>query len=275
MSRPGLGLKQATRKRPTLGVERHAAIAAVDVASLPDSFSQEQHATECFNQNKTETCFAAAAAGCVYMACSIAGKTIFVPSPLVISQGVRALARAQSTPVGTPLPTPLADNGADDVTTFEWLAQGGVCPMLTQVPEGYYDANPGNVTTEPNFANIEASAKKLIVGPYAINMQQAASALVDACRACIFAGYPVWVSAWCGNAEFNWTPGNGPLGVPDQSAGGGHATYLSGWEKVNGVYSLLKRGSWGSGYGINGDCLVGSAWLGAAWSLWPVVVEAV
>ena len=278
MSRPGLGLQRTTRVRGTIGAERHEQIAAniSGITALPDSFSLEQHATQCFQQNNTETCFAAAAAGGVYMASSAAGRPIFVPSPFIISQGVRAMMRAQQTPPGTPLPTPLADTGGTDVDTFAWLSQGGVCPIGTLVPEGYYDANTSNVTNEINFANVEASAQKLIVGPYAINTSQSQSALVDACRAAIFAGFPVWVSAFCDTREFNWTAGANPLSIPDQNDpnGGGHATLLIGWEKVNGIFCPIKRGSWGAGYGVNGDCLVAPVWIGAAWNLWPVVVEA-
>lgn len=274
---PGLGLANPSRRRPTVGAEAHAPVAEVlrsGAATLPDEYSLGDHEPTCTDQGSSETCYAHALAASIATAFSAAGDPLgWVPSPQQLSILIRAVQRAERTPIGQKMP-PMDDNGAGSAVTFEAPAKYGVVPMGTLAPDGRFsDVTPANVNDEPDLGKIEDAAQHLVIGPYSVDPM--GYTVDDVLRAAIYAGLPVWCANFCDSAEFSWTSSSAPLGKPNTSdtTGGGHATFLDGWKKVNGVFVYTKRGSWGSGYGASGRCDVGPDWIRSAWDLWPIAIQ--
>jgi hypothetical protein len=226
------------------------------------------------DQGPTETCYAHAKAAAVATALSFAGTPLpWVPSPLKLSRIIRAIARAEQTPAGRTMPA-LVDNGATDADTFA-ADRYGLSPMGPLSTDGRYsDATPENVNIDPNLATAEEGVEHTIVGPYAIDPQGPSAD--DVIRAAIMSGFPVWTAGFADAAEMDATATSAPLGAPNLNDpdGGGHATFIDGWETASGAILYWKRGSWGPGYARSGRVLVTTAWRAAAWSLWPIQVTA-
>ena len=162
------------------------------------------------------------------------------------------------------------------------LATYGIKPMLVPAtPDGrnynlWTDADTGpgtgNVNVEVNLLDLEQSGEKLITGPYLLNPKtQDASDLV---AAALVSGIPCNTAFFADAAFMNLNPGQvAPTPVTGDPRGGGHATFLSGYETMaDGTRLFWLTNSWSASWCDNGRCIVGPAWFAASWEVWPMDV---
>jgi hypothetical protein len=112
------------------------------------------------------------------------------------------------------------------------------------------------------------------MGEYSIPVDSSAPNLV---ALCIDSKIPVQVGFFCDSAFESLTPSQ-VAGAPNQNdpSGGGHAVYLYGYRtNAQGEFEFRLRNSWGNAWCDVGDCWVSTAWLLAAWELFPIAVKAV
>jgi hypothetical protein len=229
------------------------------------------------DQGQTGTCHAHSLCGAVYCALASAAAGApppFVGSPRQLAGCVYSDVRAAATPVGQPVPS-LLDTGADLQDDATALAGWGLAPIQAPTSDGRYsdveNDPPNNVFPEPDPTQLQKVMQ--VTGEYSIPVNSAAPNLV---ALCIDGGVPVQVGFFCDSAFENLTAGQVAT-VPNQSDpnGGGHACYLYGYRTASdGSFEFLLRNSWGN-WCQNGDCWVSTAWLLAAWELFPVAVKAV
>jgi hypothetical protein len=227
------------------------------------------------DQGQSGTCHAHSLCAAVWSALATAGHTpAFVGSPRQLAGCVYSDVRATSTRVGQPLPK-LVDNGADLQDDATALAAWGLAPMQSPTSDGRYsdvENDPAdNTFPEPDPAQLEKAMQ--VTGEYSVPVNGDAPRLV---ALCLDAGVPVQVGFYVDMAFERLQPGQ-VAEVPDQNdpQGGGHAVYLYRYRTAaDGTYEFRLRNSWGA-WCDGGDCWVSSAWLMAAWELFPCAVKAV
>jgi hypothetical protein len=209
----------------------------------------------------------------------------------VLYAAARARERAAATQVGSPL-QPLTDTGLETADLVAVFSEYGVMDRLSTpglvgglTPDGRFSdiwgpqdvssvspSVPPNVNDESNLKDLEASGRRLIVGQYGINLSGDNSE--DLLAAAIANNIPVQMAFFCDTAFQQLQPGQvaAPPNMND-SNGGGHAVYLSGYQtQTDGSRVFTLSNSWGLGWCNKGTCLVGSAWLKAAWEAWPYAI---
>lgn len=193
----------------------------------------------------------------------------FTPSEDVGYKGARSVERARNVPTGA-LPA-LTDDGAQTTDYEAWIALFGVAPRWRpSTPDGRNsDCDTDSVNDNVQLQSAEDAGALLAPGPYAIDPTASdAEALV---QSALSSKIVVRVDAFVDSAFENWTPGAAPIPAPDVNDpnGGGHAIYIVGWTPS----AYIVRNSWGTSWGDGGDCLVSSAWIQAAWGLYPWTVK--
>jgi hypothetical protein len=260
----------------------------VGAVLLPDSCDLASFEPERGDQGQTPTCFAHSTGWATATAFAAAGAALgWVPSPRVIAQVATALDRATATPVDAPLPTE-DDEGGTIATVVQALSQIGVQPMRAPTPDGRYsdvwcDADtggtpPGNLNDEPKVSDLVASGQRLIVGPYGVD--PTTSTASDTLAACLVSGIPIVVTFYCSTA-FQLLQAGQVAGAPATSLpGGGHATYLSGYQPLTaaqaaalglpaGSRAFWLSNSWGTGWANGGRVLVSAPFIANLWEAWP------
>ena len=270
----GRGLKRSAPHKLSrrVALAEHPVVRSL-LANLPASVDLAKFQPAILDQGPTGSCTAHSTASAVATAFAAAGHPLaFVPSPREIYATTRALERAASTPAGATLGY-LTDGGAELGDVFTALSQFGVCPIEAPTSDGRLsDVEPSNVNSEPGFIQLEQAALRPVVGPYGLD--PTSSSASDTIAAALAAGIPVAIAAFVDTAFENLQPGH-VAGAPNQAdpQGGGHAIYLSGYQtQPDGSRAFILTNSWGVGWCNAGRCLVGPAWLAAAWEAWPVSV---
>lgn len=226
-----------------------------------------------YDQGNTGTCHAHSGVAAVTCALRARGHGLpWVPSPLALASNTYADVRATTTPVGTPLP-PLRDTGADLSDDSRALALWGVGPIGPLMPGRYSDVpddSPGVAFPEPAISELTISGSHIITGEYQIPVDAAAA---TACALALDAKIPIWLGFFCDRAFEELSP-NALAQPPDTSdpTGGGHAVYLSAYRSGPNGYEFHVENSWGPDWCDNGSCWASSAWLRAAWMIWPMAV---
>lgn len=230
--------------------------------SLPSSVDLDSCAPGRVDQGATSCCTAASTTIALYTAGAAQGKPIgFVPSQRELYAATRALEGSWQ---GA---NELADGGAmlSDVMTV--LARYGVRPN----DSGIFDVTAANVTAQPDLAGLEQAGQKTIVGPYGVDPK--APNLSDTLAAALASGIPVETAFGVDDA-FEHLQSGQVAGAPSGAILGGHAVFLSGYElRSDGTRAFWLTNSWGGGWCDRGRCLVGDAWLAAAWEFWPLVIQ--
>lgn len=197
----------------------------------------------------------------------------YTPSEDIGYKGARSVERARSSPTG-PLPA-LVDEGAQTEDYQLWIGKYGVAPRWrTMTPDRRWsDCDTDTVNDNLDLAKVEAASVLVAPGSYAINPQSTtAEALV---QAALSSKILVRVDAFVDMVFEDWIPGRAPVPAPNENDpnGGGHAIYVVGWDRYSAGNVYIIRNSWGTSWGDGGDVLVSSAWLQAAWSLYPWTVH--
>ncbi len=261
----------------------HPVIAAlIAAAAIPPSCDLAAFEPPRLDQGQTGSCTAHSFSGSTSTACRKAGKAIgFEPSPRETYATTRGIERANSTPVGQPLPL-LTDSGAEPADVFTAGSTFGIAPMQGPTPDGRNSdiwsssdtsAQPENVNSEPDGNQLQAAGTSIVTGEYAIDPN--ASNVSDLVAAAIASGFPVYVAFFVDMAFEQLQPGQ-VAGVPNTNDpnGGGHAVYLSGYKtNADGSRTFILTNSWGTGWCDNGRCLVSEAWLKATWELYVMDVQ--
>jgi hypothetical protein len=195
----------------------------------------------------------------------------FVPSEDIGYKGARSIDRARANPTGG-LP-PLTDSGSMTTDYESWIATFGVAPRWRpSTPNGRNsDCDLDTVNDDIDLAAVESAGTLLAPGPYAIDPRASdAEALV---QAALSANIVVRVDAFVDTSFEQWSAGSTPIPAPNENDpnGGGHAIYIVAWN----VGQYVIRNSWGTSWGASGDAIVSSAWIQAAWGLYPWTVKRV
>lgn len=225
------------------------------------------------DQGPVGSCEGHSGSGATETAFALAGDPLgFIPSEDIGYKGARSIERARSHPSGA-LPV-LVDEGAQTEDYQLWISRFGVAPRWRSSVDGR-NSDCGLDTCNDNLdlAKVESASVLLAPGSYAIDPQASnAESLVQAALA---AKIPVRVDAFVDMVFENWSPGDKPVPTPNDNdpEGGGHAIYIVGWGLSGSVAHYIIRNSWGISWGDGGDVLVSSAWLRAAWGLYPWTVR--
>ena len=248
----------------------HPAIAQL-LGAIPSSADLSPHAPSILDQDGTGSCTAHSICAGVATAAAVAGVELALPSPDVEYKVTRGLERALAAPASTLL-VPLTDDGAELADAIWAMATAGVCPMGAGVGGRHSDVDPATVNDEADLARLEEAATTIVTGDYRI--EGSGQNLSDQVAAALAAGFPVYVGFFVDSAFEALQPGQ-VAGAPDQNDpnGGGHAVILTGFSTAaDGTRTFTLRNSWGAGWCNGGTCLVGQAWLDAAWEFWVLDV---
>lgn len=219
----------------------------------------------------TGTCYAHAFAAAVYTAAGARGAGLgWVPSPLTLQAATRGLERAASHP-GDLLPK-LADcpEGAELADVVTVGNRYGVRPIGVLVNGRNSDVNTMNVNVEPDFGELEASGKRLVMGPYTVDATDAGLSDTVAAALAMRAPAPLLIAFFADRAFSMLQPGD-VMGAPDESdpGGSGHAVYIVGYRTLsNGKRIFIVSNSWGAPWCDNGRCWVNEDFLKAIWEGW-------
>jgi hypothetical protein len=252
----------------------HPRLAAFLAASLPESASLALFEPERLDQGPTSSCTAHSLSAAISTACSFAGRPIGVPSQRELYAVTRAIERATEARSDTTILPTLSDNGGMLADAVQAATLWGVCPMQGPTSDGRNsDVEPSNVNLEPDLLALEKASTTIVTGTHRID--ETASDVVDQACAAIAAGFPVYDGFFVDSAFEQWTRGSAPIAAPNlnDSSGGGHAVYLSGYTTVAGSRVFTLSNSWGRGWGDDGRCLVSEAWLRACWDLYVIDVK--
>lgn len=239
------------------------------VATLPSSVDLRETGLVAAvkDQGQVGACEGFSCSGATETAFALAGDPLgFTPSEAAWYRGLRAIARARSTPAGQPLPS-LQDVGGMTEDAIAFMAAFGIRPRyVARTSDGRNaDLEIAAVNDEPGLGELETEAIRLFVGPYAVDPQS--SDAEQQVQASLAAKIPVRVDSFVDSAYEDWTPSQAPVGAPNTSdpQGGGHAQYIVGY--APGFY--IVRNSWGTAFGDAGDWRVSPTWLRSTWGLYP------
>ncbi len=237
----------------------------------PSSADLSPHCPSILDQGSTGSCTAHSLCAAVATAAAIAGVELALPSPDVEYKVTRALERAASVPPSVLL-DPLTDSGAELADAISVMATAGVAPMGPSAEGRFSDVDPATVNNEPDLTRLEAAALTVVTGDYRAAGQ--GQQLSDQLAAALAAGFPIYVGFFVDSAFEALQPGQvAPAPNADDPNGGGHAVFLTGYTTAaDGTRTFTLRNSWGSGWCNGGTCLVGQAWLDAAWEFWVIDV---
>lgn len=219
-----------------------------------------------FNQGRSSTCWAHAAAAAFHGAHAIAGKPLYAPpSPLYFAQCVYG-ARGG----------PLLDTGASLPEAAKAFASLGEVPLQGHQQDGNTDV-PATVDASGNYLEIPPAtpadtAKGHLAafeGEYAISVDEAAPLVI---MAALDAGMYVWDGFLVDKAFEDLAP-NAVLGAPAGATLGGHSTLYWGYDVTPLGPIFKKRNSWGKSWCRGGDFSVSSAHVLKSWALWPFAVR--
>jgi hypothetical protein len=242
--------------------------AACRVAALPASFDLRVsgHVAAVKDQGMTGSCVGHSSSGATETAFGMAGDPLgFIPSEADMYRGARSLERAKATALTASLPH-LVDEGAMTEDMIAFIAQFGIRPRgIARTADGRNsDVELATVNDELGLGDLEQDSLHVAIGPWAID--PGAADMEHQVQASLVAGFPVRHDGFADEA-FQSTNGNTPIPAPDtrDPQGGGHATYLVGY----GPGFFWLRNSWGTGWAAGGDCKVSTAFVRAAWGLYP------
>jgi len=175
--------------------------------------------------------------------------------------------RAFDNPVGK-LP-PLRDRGSMLHTGIKVLSDWGVVAMgpkiLINGVEINSDCGLHNFDDEVNLVTFEKASRKLIVGAYEIPVD---SSIEMAAQLALDANMTVALGNFVDTKRFMaYGQTSLPLGAQDMTDpyGGGHCTYLVGYQTVAGKTIYHARNSWGLYWGKYGKYEATGAFLRQAW----------
>ncbi len=267
---------------------------------LPDSVDLSSHGPITFSpdtdgildQGGEGDCEPSSGSACMVTAASAQGSPLpFMPSVLTPYAGARAEERALATPVGQPVPTmrQYGDTGLQTADLVNFYAKYGVTDRLLTpglvnglTPDGrFHDVwsasdtgNPAldNVSDEPNMQTLIASGRRLVLGPYSIDLTKGNAS--DVLAAALAANIPVQMAFFCDQA-FQRLQAGQVAAAPNlgDTTGGGHAVFINGYRMLAGSRVFVLVNSWSKGWCAGGTTLVGDAWLGGAWEAWPYALQ--
>ena len=222
------------------------------------------------DQGQSGTCHAHSAAAAVWTARNALGSPLaFVPSPLLIAACTYADVQGPASKRG-----PLQDTGADLSDDATALSTWGIAPMGPTVDGRYSDVPndpPDNSFPEPDLLQLQVAGADIISGEYQIPVDASAPTL---CALALDANVPIWLGFEVDDAFQALGPGDVALPPVDAPDDGGHAVYLSGYERDGASgFAFRLENSWGSGWADGGAVWVSQAWLLATWMLWPMAVS--
>jgi len=113
-------------------------------------------------------------------------------------------------------------------------------------------------TGYPLVGNAAAASQHKIAAYYAVSKDQASIQQALMAFGPLVAAMP-WYNSW-------FHPVSGVLPTPD-TAVGGHAIAVVGWD----ARGLRLRNSWGTDWGLGGDCFLPWAYLPRTWEFWKAV----
>jgi hypothetical protein len=263
----GLGCKRDTKRRQLDASLFHPKIAAkLAAGSTPLEYALDTWQPPRPDQGQTGSCTAHAAAGSFSTALRYQNQPLpWEPSEDLIYKATRCYAISLNARPGVTLPS-LQDDGAESSNVMAAVGLLGVASRRALQDGRVSDVSPSDVNEEPDFDKLEEAETYLIAGSHRI--QENLSTTSDVCAAAIASGFPVFVGFLVDSAFEQLSPGQ-VASAPNENDpnGGGHATYLSAFKRVNGQRLFTLTNSWGNSWCDNGQCLVGDAWLAKVWDL--------
>jgi len=229
-----------------------------------------------YDQGQTPTCGPHSAAGVVWTAANAAGLAFPTLSPKYIASTTYADIRAVNFASNEQLP-PLQYQGIDLSDAAMALKTWGVAGMAKPLTNDGRVSDielppPSNIFPEPDLGQLFVGGDRLISGEYQIPVTSVSPAT---CALAIDNNAPIWVGFYCDTAFQELTSASiaQPADLTDPS-GGGHAVYLSSYRTAaDGTFEFLIQNSWGSDWAIGGSVWASSAWVTAAWMLWPFPIS--
>lgn len=231
-----------------------ARLAVRSAAAPPASVDLSRFAPAVMDQGQTGSCEGHSTAGAIFTTLAAQGKPLpWVPSPA----GIYTLARCIDR--GASLDAPLQDVGTETPSVIHAIAEYGIRPIGELQFGRYSDVSeaPALLNAEPQLDELEADAKTLAIGAYRIT--SAGSARETDVKLALAAGFAVRIDSFVDTAFENWSAGDAPFGVPNESDpnGGGHALYILGYTPD---YYIV-RNSWGQSWGNQGNIQVSHAFV--------------
>lgn len=223
--------------------------------SAPANLDDTGNAPPVFDQGPLGSCEGHASAGCTAMVFRKQGDALpWIPSMREFYRLARCIDR------GDPNGGALTDSGTQTNSIITAMGEFGICPMGPMASERgvtrFSDCDVPSVNNEPDFAELEKDALKLVLGAYQIT-STGAQRIADV-KAAQANGFGVRIDSFVDTAFEEWTAGSRPFGMPnyaDQN-GGGHALYIVGYQGDNQIV----RNSWGN-WGDGGNIIVTPAFV--------------
>jgi hypothetical protein len=205
-----------------------------------------------FNQGGSSSCTGNALAAAVCMAfwnasAKIKAQLTFVPSQSGIYTIGRCLDRRRLSGGGFPV---LKDNGAMPNQVVRGVNTYGVHPMVC-LTDRYSDADPATINDEPQFEDLEADSRMLVIGSYGIT--STGTKRISDMRTALAAGIPLPVAINAGADAFQGYEGGILTGaqLPGELD---HYVVLSGYRTLpNGKTVFELWNSWADSWGVGGS----------------------
>jgi hypothetical protein len=202
-----------------------------------------------YDQGGTESCTAHAASRCLVVRYAALGKPLpFIPSMLAIWS---ASVLDEASPVPTPAELLAMNTGVASMTAMIAIGRG-IRAMGPLSPDGRFS----DVAVGPVAAGLDqmtAEALRPQVGEYRLDETDSSWPTLAAC--CLDSGIPVYVGMNVGPIYDGWMPNMPPIDtdeVPSETANGGHAVELRGYETTSSGLVFTSTGSYGTGFADQG-----------------------
>lgn len=179
-----VGAKRSTdeQKAAATPAHEHPKIAArleahvSGAAPLPATIDLSSFSPSIEDQNTTGGCVDHAFSGASATMLNAQGRLLFPgnvpPSPKALYGAVRGKERSLAGVVSPGGAVPKLGDSGSQVATVMWVAANiGVLPMRAPSPLGFNsDVDASNVLDEPALQDIQAAGKKLLGGPYLVDL---------------------------------------------------------------------------------------------------------
>ena len=239
------------------------ALARVGRATPPASLDLRPFLPKVYDQGQTGSCEGHAGSAGIAGACAKLGRPLsFVPSMGGLYTLARALDRAPNADGSL---TALGDVGAEGNQIIRSMQEYGIRPMGPMASDGRFsDCDPSTINDEPILGEMESDAVWRMMGAYSI-LDQTANDVGDAYMQALNAFGPLPTASFVDSAFMNWTPAEGPIGLPDTTDpnGGGHKILCVGYDQQGpgGTRRWIIRNSWSETWGDAGYFYASDEWL--------------